>query len=186
MENSESVNIGTKMCWENLHFLDVKHEKKNNQSTQQCTLSSYLLLQVLQYEFCDKLCPLLHLKFHVWSYWKRLKVESKYVERWLRQREAISHSDTTCCRTSVTNSRAECLLSVNESLICCTMEMGRRVCGPCCFLHQCLVLSQAAPHETTLIFSNRSLKEHKPETFIAASWIFFWWAVIKTAALKVT
>lgn len=42
------------------------------------------------------------------------------------------------CSTSVTNSRAECLLSVNGSLILSTMEMGRRVCGPRCFLHQCL------------------------------------------------
>lgn len=77
-----------------------------------------------------------------------LKAESGWVERWLRQREAISHSANTCCSTSVTNSRAECLLSVNESLIRCTMEMGRRVCGPCCFLHQCLGLSQTAPHES--------------------------------------
>lgn len=42
------------------------------------------------------------------------------------------------------------------------MEMGRRVCGPCCFLHQRLALSQAAPHGSTLIFSDWSLKDHKP------------------------
>lgn len=113
-------------------------------------------------------------------------IENRHVEWSLRQREAIFHSSTTCCSTSVTNSRAECLLSVNESLICCTMEMGRRVCDPHCFLHQCLALSQTALHEPTLIFSNRSLKEYKPETSATASWIAPWCTFIRTAGLRVT
>lgn len=117
---------------------------------------------------------------------EELNIESRYVERWLRQREAISHSANTCCSTSVTNSRVECLLSVNESLIRCTMEMGRRVCGPCCFLHQCLGLSQAAQHGPAPIFGDRSVREHKPDTLITASWIAFWCTFIKTAGLKVT
>ena len=182
MENSNSINIGTKMCGANLHFLDVKKKTITALSSTLSHPAGYCKCKVRILWYFVPLC-LLYFSFQAT---KKLKGESRYVERWLRQREAISHSATACCSTSVTNSRAECLLSVNESLIRCTMEMGRRVCGPCCFLHQCPALSQAAPHEPTLIFGDRSLKEHKPETFITASWIALWWTFVKTAVLKVT
>lgn len=89
---------------------------------------------------------------------ERLEAEIRCVERWLRRRGAISHSANTCCSASVTNSRPECLLSVNGSLIRCTMEMGRRVCGPCCSPHQWHGFIDRAAW-TALISCDRSLGE---------------------------
>ena len=158
--------------------------KKETISAQQQTVSSCWLFLAFQLRIAWYVVSTCSGYFRIQDT-EKLKVENRYVEWWLRQRESISHSATTCCSTSGTNSRAECLLSVNESLICCTMEMGRRVCGPCCFLHQCLASSQTAPHEPTLIFSYRSLKDHKPETFISTSCIAFWRTFIKPTGLKV-
>lgn len=84
--------------------------------------------------------------------------EIRCVERWLRRRGAISHSANTCCSASVTNSRVECLLSANGSLIRCTMEMGRSVCGPCCSPHQWHGFIDRAAW-TPLISCDRSLGE---------------------------
>lgn len=93
---------------------------------------------------------------------ERLGAEIRCVERWLRRRGAISHSANTCCSASVTNSRPECLLSVNGSLIRCTMEMGRRVCGPCCSPHQWHGFIDRAAWTPSHLLRQESGREHKP------------------------
>lgn len=120
--------------------------------------------------FCYEFCNILpFLVFHHVSFLFVFKQQRLEVPDSDWDREPIAHFVTICWSASVTNSRAECLLSLSESLICCTMEMGRRVCASCCFLHQCLALSQAALHDVILIGSNQSQKELKPQTFTTFS-----------------
>ena len=53
MENSNSINIGTKICGANLHFLEVKHEKKIKTIT---VLSSILYLPAGYHKCFSKNC----------------------------------------------------------------------------------------------------------------------------------
>lgn len=68
----------------------------------------------------------------------------RLVERWLGESGAISHPANPSRSTGVTNSRPECLFSVNGSLICCTMEMGRGFCVPRCSSHQRLGFTEGS------------------------------------------
>lgn len=162
------------ICWLQNLKKNVKKKKKSKSSAAHNIFPlviASVLLWILQYFYCLY-------SFVIFPCLFSSDRESESAWRWLRQREPISHFVTICWSASVTNSRAECLLSLNESLICCTMEMGRRVCASCCFLHQCLALSQAALHDAVLIGSNRSLKEPKPQAFTTLSSVTIYHRVI--------
>lgn len=97
----------------------------------------------------------------------------RLVERWLGESGAISHPANPCCSTGVTNSRPKCLFSVNGSLICCTMEMGRGFCVPCCSFHQRLGFTEGSAWRRSVsgvwAATNFTLQEESPGSITAVN-----------------